>query len=88
MPGSHSPHPRPAADSPLPRPDPPSLQAAEGKAYSGYDYAKDTTASGYDSALRSAYDNWQASRALGACAALCCAGMCCAGLFGGLTLWL
>ena len=35
------------------------LQAAEGKAYSGYDYAKDTTASSYDSALHSAYDSWQ-----------------------------
>ena len=35
------------------------LQAAEGKAYSGYDYAKDTTSSSYDSALHSAYDSWQ-----------------------------
>lgn len=34
-------------------------QAAEGKAYSGYDYAKDTTSTSYDSALQSAYDSWQ-----------------------------
>lgn len=35
------------------------MQAAEGKAYSGYDYAKDATSSSYDSALHSAYDSWQ-----------------------------
>lgn len=38
-----------------------SSQAAEGKAYSGYDYAKDATSSSYDSALQSAYDSWQVS---------------------------
>lgn len=37
----------------------PALQSAEGSAFSGYDYAKDATASAYDSALQAAYANWQ-----------------------------
>lgn len=38
------------------------VQAAEGKTYGAYDYAKDTSASAYDKALQSAYEQWQASR--------------------------
>lgn len=36
------------------------LQAAEGRTFGAYDYAKDTSASAYDSALQSAYEQWQA----------------------------
>lgn len=43
----------------IPSPHKTLKQDAEGKAYSGYDYAKDTAASSYDSALKSAFDNWQ-----------------------------
>jgi hypothetical protein len=35
------------------------VQAAEGKAHAGYDAAKDASSSSYESALQTAYDNWQ-----------------------------
>jgi hypothetical protein len=45
------------------------MQSAEGSAHSGYDYAKDNTASTYDSALKTAYDNWQVGAQVCGCVA-------------------
>jgi hypothetical protein len=52
----------PCSPLPVPSPPPSSCQAAEGKAYAGYDAAKDAAASRYDAALQSAYSSWETTK--------------------------